>query len=436
MTLQTTFNDNWLEKVLDLNNAHFTGQFYIKSQQTFCHFQMSFGWIFYATRGSTQTLRRRLLLYCPQIKQEQLPIQFLSSDAENFNSWEYPFLFGLVESKDISKEKAEQIISLSILETLYEVLYDVNQIDESDESSLNSSDPPLILLNPEKLLAEIQGLSQIWQGAKIPGSPFKLAPVFKQPEQVLWQQQSSAKLYSEYLDGKHTLWDVATKVQHSAIEVAQELIPNILTGAIELLEVSDFPLSLTESSDILTEHLFPSTVGMRGTGEMSRSIVTLPPQAAPIPSEALVLREDFPAIDMHGRGVTTNPDIWVIGRNLGERAEPCFKLSVGVSVKCGVEGSALSPRQHSAPSSTLVSRLPKVDWLKGLTQMSEFFVGATRVFTTGSDWILRVVEGACSCTKLEVCPQRTNKLKTEVSSPALRIASILLAPRRNRMIAF
>lgn len=37
--------------------------------------------------------------------------------------------------------------------------------------------------------------------------------------------------------------------------------------------------------------------------------------------------------------VTTNPDIWV------------------------------------KPSSTLLSRFPKVDWLKGLTQMPEFFVG-------------------------------------------------------------
>jgi len=61
-----------------------------------------------------------------------------------------------------------------------------------------------------------------------------------------------------------------------------------------------------------------------------------------------------------------NPDILVIGRNLGERAEPCFKLSVGVSVKCGVEGSALSPRQHSTPSFALMSRFSKVGWVKGV----------------------------------------------------------------------
>ena len=106
------------------------------------------------------------------------------------------------------------------------------------------------MLDPEELLAEIQGLEQIWQGAKMPGSSFKLAPVLKQPEKMHWRQHSSALLYSDYLDGRHTLWDISTKMQRSATELVQGLIPNILSSAIELLEVSDLPAIYTSESSV------------------------------------------------------------------------------------------------------------------------------------------------------------------------------------------
>ncbi len=275
MTLQTTFKEDWLEKLLDLKSKHFTGQFFIKSRETFWHFQLSFGWIFYATKGSTQNWKRRLLLYCPELEEKQLMSKFLSQSAEPSSCWEYHFLFGLVDSKEVTKTQAEQIILLGILEALYEVLYVFDQVEESYQSKSPLSDPPLLQFAPEKLLAEVRGLAQIWQVAKMPGSSFKLAFVLKQPEKVRWQQQSSALFYSKYLDGRHTLWDIAAKVQHQATAVAQELIPNILSSAIELIEVSDLPFSLA-------------------------------PQPASVPSEALVLREDFAAIEKHESGHANN----------------------------------------------------------------------------------------------------------------------------------
>lgn len=243
MTLQTTFKDDWLEKLLDIRNKHFTGQFFIKSNETFWNFQVSFGWIFYATRGSTKIWQRRLLLYCPQLGEEQLLSKFLSRSAEISNSWEYHFLFGLVESNDITKHQAEQIISLNILEALSEVLNVDDQVEESYRVESNLSDPPLVMLDPEKLIIEIRGLSQIWQAAKMPGSSFKLAPVLRQP--MCWRSlaDSAYQGMTELLDGRHTLWDLAIKKQYPVSEVAQLIIPHILSGVLELIEVSDLPIS-------------------------------------------------------------------------------------------------------------------------------------------------------------------------------------------------
>lgn len=155
MTLQTTLKDYWLDKLLDLKDKHFTGQFFVKSHETFWNFHVSFGWIFYATRGSTESWQRRLLLHCPKLEKEQLLSKFLNQSAESSNSWEYHFLFGLVESKDITKEQAEQIISLGVSEALYEVLCVDNQVDESYYVESHLSDPPLIMLDPKQLLIEI-----------------------------------------------------------------------------------------------------------------------------------------------------------------------------------------------------------------------------------------------------------------------------------------
>jgi len=61
-----------------------------------------------------------------------------------------------------------------------------------------------------------------------------------------------------------------------------------------------------------------------------------------------------------------NPDI-LTALECGEKklAEPCFELSMGLTDNCGVEGSANFSSLASLPSSTLMSRLSKVDWFKG-----------------------------------------------------------------------
>jgi len=206
MTLQTTFKDNWLEKLINLKNELFKGQFFIKSYATSWNFQVSLGWIFYATRGSTQTLQRRLLLYCPQLEKEPLLDKILSYSTKTSDSWEYRFLFKLVESRDVTKQQAEQIMLLSVLEALYEVLDVVNQV-ESYQIESHLSDPPLITFDPEKLLAEIREFSQIWQGAKISGSSFNLAPIVKKP--IPWEQLSTKQEKLALLaDGCHTFWDI------------------------------------------------------------------------------------------------------------------------------------------------------------------------------------------------------------------------------------
>ena len=84
----------------------------------------------------------------------------------------------------------------------------------------------------------------------------------------------------------------------------------------------------------------------RSEGICDKSLIALIPTASETPSDAAEAKSFwFPAI----ADPRINSDIMVALADAKNKAQACFRSSVGVSVKCGVEGDALFFRQHSVP---------------------------------------------------------------------------------------
>jgi hypothetical protein len=80
-----------------------------------------------------------------------------------------------------------------------------------------------------------------------------LALIVKEPK--LGQQQSSTFLYLKYLDGRHTLWDLAALINQPASRIAKVLIPENLSGVLELVKVDDLPLSLPQNKVTVSKNI-------------------------------------------------------------------------------------------------------------------------------------------------------------------------------------
>jgi len=244
---QTISKDALVEKLIELDNARFTGQVLIKfQQQDYWTLHFTGGWIFYALSNSTYKWKRKLLLHCPKPAKDEVLKKFLDhSNEQSSNAWQYHFLSSLFEAKEIDKLEADRIAFLVVHEALSEILIVADKGLEFNEINESLVDPPGKSFKPLKTVNEVREVEQIWQGAKLPGNSFNLALIIK--ELKLRQQQSSTFLYLKYLDGRHTLWDLAALTNQPASKVAQVLIPEIISGVIELIKVDDLPLSLSQN---------------------------------------------------------------------------------------------------------------------------------------------------------------------------------------------
>jgi len=253
---QAISKDTCVKQLLQLADAGFTGQIFIRYQESDSWIlHLSLGWIFYATSSSPEKWQRKFLLHCPQLKENELLEDFLNySIGASFEAWEYHLLFSLVEAQKITKEQAEQIAFLIIAEALSEISaalsgLEFNKIDES------LSDPPIKSFNAASIFEQIRGVEALWQRAGITGSSFDSAPIVKEP--AFWHQQLSVSVsqqkITELVDGRHTLWDLAAIRQSSALVVAQVLIPHIISGVIQLVPVHKLPLAVPTHPEIILD---------------------------------------------------------------------------------------------------------------------------------------------------------------------------------------
>jgi chemotaxis family two-component system response regulator PixG len=90
----------------------------------------------------------------------------------------------------------------------------------------------------------------VWSQAGLANFSPNLAPVLRRPEEL--QKMVSPAVYKNFvtfINGKSTLRELAIKMNQNVLPITRSLLPYILKGIIELVEVSDIPLTITESNN-------------------------------------------------------------------------------------------------------------------------------------------------------------------------------------------
>jgi chemotaxis family two-component system response regulator PixG len=163
------------------------------------------------------------------------------SKAAGFtNCWEYQLLNLWIAQRKISLEQATKMICSATIEVLFDITQAIGVIYQIQEENWSFS--PLILIDVEEAIAQIQQLWQAWRNARAVNYSPNAAPIIKQPEEL--QKRTSPQVYqilTQRLDGQHTLRDLAMQMQQEVVNITSSLLPYIQLGFIELINIPDLP---------------------------------------------------------------------------------------------------------------------------------------------------------------------------------------------------
>lgn len=233
-----------LQEFNKCTKCQYNGKLEIKNNQgKTWSFYYQLGQMVWATGGTHPYRRwlRNLSQNCPH-----LDMNYIHYYAESIliDYWDYLLLENLYATQKINKEQVNNIVA----NTINEILFDLAQqrdlssftCERNQEFILKS---PLISTTVNMFVKQTQDAWQQWLAAGLGDISPSSSPVLRKPEQL--QQQVSPVVYKNFerlFNGKHTLWDLAAKMNQSLLSIARSLLPYIQQGIVELIEVADLPL--------------------------------------------------------------------------------------------------------------------------------------------------------------------------------------------------
>ncbi|WP_414550129.1 response regulator [Anabaena sp. CCY 0017] len=222
---------------------------YLKVKSTKGHqwtFFYRLGRIVWAAGGSHpfRRWRRNMAQYCPQVDIDKLNLR--GEDLET-NHWDYRILEILYKRQKIQRDQIHAFVENTIAELLFDLAQQTNFVSAScDRSQEVILETPMSFTSANVSMKQMQDSWKIWSEAGLANFSPDLAPVLRKPEQL--QQQVSESVYKNFvnlINGQYTLRDLAAKMKQSIVPVTRSLLPYILKGIIELVEVPDLPLLVT-----------------------------------------------------------------------------------------------------------------------------------------------------------------------------------------------
>ena len=247
-------NNNLLNEFKACTQLQYNGNLTIKSPK-------GNQWIFYYRLGRIvwasggihpfRRWRRQMLQNCPQIDVDKIR---LNSQDVSIDYWDYRLLEILFKKQKIQREQIHNIVE----NTIAELFFDLAQEADFTAVTCNRSqqvilDMPMSFTSADNSLKQMQDSWKIWSEAGLSNLYPDLAPVLRKPEQL--QQLVNPSVYNNFItliNGKYTLRDLAVKMKQNVMPVARSLLPYILKGIIELVEVPDLPLASIEAEKNLT----------------------------------------------------------------------------------------------------------------------------------------------------------------------------------------
>ncbi|MDZ7964138.1 MAG: response regulator [Nostoc sp. DedSLP03] len=248
MPHQELISNNLVNEFKTCTQLQYNGKLNIKSSKgSQWTFYYRLGRIVWATGGTHpfRRWRRHLAQNCPQIDIDklQLPMQDLSIDY-----WDYKLIEVFYKKQKIQREQIQSIAENTITELLFDLALQGNfaslTCNRSQEVILET---PMSFTSSEMSVKHMQDSWKIWSEAGLANFSPDLAPILRRPEQL--EQMVSPSVYKNFvnlINGKFTLRDLAMKMKQSVLPLTRSLLPYILKGIIELIEVPDLPLRITE----------------------------------------------------------------------------------------------------------------------------------------------------------------------------------------------
>lgn len=246
----------------DLVQKQFTGIVDIQSNNSKQIIQwkiyLCLGKLIWADGGihSLRSLQRQVKKYCPQV--DLTEINFSLDDA--FKCQEYCFFANLFYRKIIAQNQLNYIV----INQIKEILFDIFQKEATESISIN--------------FEEVSTASLLEYGFKISNAVFDENIVIKQLQQswFIWckndlkyiapnyspiivdadklKQLVSPTVYknfSSWLNGKHSLRDLAVKMNRDLLQLTLSLIPYVKKEVVKFIEIKD--LQLVKKTDDLLE---------------------------------------------------------------------------------------------------------------------------------------------------------------------------------------
>ncbi|MBH8561313.1 response regulator [Nostoc sp. CENA67] len=244
-------SNNILDEFKTCTQLQYNGQLNIKSskghQWTFYY---RLGRLVWATGGTHpfRRWRRYMAQYCPQVDVDKM--QLRKQDI-SINHWDYRLWEILYKKQKIQREQINAIVESTIAELLFDLAQQTNFVYGScDRNQDVILETPMSYTSADVSMKHMQDSWTTWSEAGLANFAPDLAPVLRRPEQL--QQQVSPCVYKNFvtlINGKHTLRDLGVKMKQSVLPVTRSLLPYILKGIIELVEVPDLPLVITEDQN-------------------------------------------------------------------------------------------------------------------------------------------------------------------------------------------
>jgi two-component system, chemotaxis family, response regulator PixG len=189
--------------------------------------------------------RRYMAQYCPEIDVDRIHLR--GEDVE-MDYWDYRLLEILHEKQKIKREQINGIVESTLSELLFDLAQQANFAPMTFERSQSVIlETPMSFTSADMSLRLMQDSWKSWSDAGLANFSPDSSPVLRRTEQL--QQQVSGAIYKNFvasMNGKYTLRDLAFKMKQSVLPITRSLLPYILKGIVELIEVPDLPLRITE----------------------------------------------------------------------------------------------------------------------------------------------------------------------------------------------
>lgn len=251
-------SDNILNEFKTCTQLQYNGQLIIsspKGHRWFFYYRL--GRIVWAAGGTHpfRRWRRHMAQHCPQIDVDKM--QLRQQDIAN-DYWDYRLLEILYKKQKLQREQVNAIVENTLAEILFDLAQQTNFVSVSCDADGTAPraernqevilETPMSFTSADVSMKQMQDSWKNWSDGGLANVFPDLAPVIRRPEQL--QQVVSPSVYKNFVNlitGKQTLRDLAIRMKQNVLPVSRSLLPYILKGIIELVEVPDLPFVVLET---------------------------------------------------------------------------------------------------------------------------------------------------------------------------------------------